>query len=281
MAERLQKVLAGAGVASRRDAELWIAAGRVTVNGRLATVGLKVEAHDDIAVDGRKLRLDRAAPADLVLIYHRSPGESLKTADAEGDAAAASTYDRLPPVRGRRWLPLSPLAPLDGGLEIFTTDGQLRAAASKRFAEIPCRYAVRVHGEPTDALVESFAAAALAGEPAFEITQAMLLAGAGRNRWIEFEVRRGHGRDLRRIVMDAGLEVGRILRTRFGPVSMDRTVSRGRHRELQGKERDALYQAVGLPPPGVALKPAPAAERARAPLTPRGSRGPVGRGRPR
>ena len=279
MAERLQKVLAGAGLASRRDAEAWIRAGRVTVNGQPAVIGQRVAATDRIAVDGRRLRLERAAPDNLVLIYHRPPGEALKPATAAGGAAAAATtYDRLPKLRGRRWLPLAPLAPTDGGLEVFTTDGGLRAAASRAAGRLGSAYAVRVSGEPTEALMAGLPAAALAAEPPFEIARLGAAGGEGRNRWFEFELKRGHGRDLRNLLSAAGLEVSRILRTRLGPVTMDRAISRGRHRELEAPERDALYAAVELAMPAARARRLKPGSRSAGP-TRRGRPGPAGRGR--
>ncbi len=278
MAERLQKVLAGAGLASRREAEAWIRAGRVTVNGKPATLGQRVEAHDSIAIDGRKLRLERAAPEDLVLIYHRPPGEPLHTAGVAADELSATTYERLPKVRGRRWLPLSPLAPTDGGLEVFTTDGALRAAASRAAQQLTSAYAVRVNGEPTPELVEGLKGQAAQAGRSFEIVAVATLGGEGRNRWFEFELRRGHGRDLRTLLMNAGLEVSRILRTRFGPVTMDRAISRGRHRELEPKERDALYAALALSRPGARARHIKADSRSAGPSRPR-RRAPAGRGR--
>jgi 23S rRNA pseudouridine2605 synthase len=279
VAERLQKVLAASGLASRRDAEAWIRAGRVTVNGAPAVLGQRVEEHDKIAVDGRRLRLERAAPDNLVLIYHRTPGEALKTATAaDADGVTPTTYDRLPKLRGRRWLPLAPLAPSDGGLEVFTTDGGLRAAASRAAAELGSAYAVRVSGEPTEALVAGLPAAALAADPPFEIVRVGVAGGEGRNRWFDFELKRGHGRDLRNLLSAAGLEVSRILRTRFGPVTMDRAISRGRHRELEPAERDALYAAVGLAMPAERARRLKAGSRSAAPSRPPRP-GPRGRGR--
>ena len=289
MTERLQKVLAAAGVASRREAESWIRAGRVTVNDRPATLGQRVGEDDKIAVDGRRIRLERAAPSDLVLLYHRPPGEALKTAGEGADSAAASVYERLPSVRGRRWLPLSPLAPTDGGLELFTTDGTLRAAASRAAADaLNISYAVRVNGEPTEELIAGLAAEARLREPPFDIESARSAGGEGRNRWYEFDTRRARGRDLRELLLGAGLEVSRILRTRFGPVTMDRGLSRGRHRELTPEERALLYTAVGLgaavgPKPGARApraRPSAAAPRSAAPSRPR-SRAPAGRGKRR
>jgi 23S rRNA pseudouridine2605 synthase len=281
VAERLQKVLAAAGVASRRDAEAWIRAGRVTVNGAPAVIGQRVEDGDRIAVDGRRLRLEKAAPADLVLVYHRAPGEPLKRSTAAADeAGAATSYERLPAVRGRRWLALAPLAPTDGGLEVFTTDGELRAAASRHAAALVSVYAVRVGGEPTAALLAELPGRAAAAEPPFELVRVTPLGGEGRNRWLELEVRRGHGRELRALLAAAGLEVSRVMRTRFGPVTMGREVSRGRHHELAGRERDALYEAVELPTPSERARRIRAETRSAAPRS-RARPGPRGRGRAR
>jgi 23S rRNA pseudouridine2605 synthase len=281
VAERLQKVLAALGLASRRDAEAWIRAGRVTVNGQPAVIGQRVADTDRIAVDGRRLRLEHAAPDNLVLIYHRPPGEALKAATAaSGAAAEATTYDRLPKLRGRRWLPLAPLAPTDGGLEVFTTDGGLRAAASRAALRLGSAYAVRVSGEPTEALVAGLPAAASAAAPPFEIVRVSAAGGEGRNRWYEFELRTGHGRDLRNLLSAAGLEVSRILRTRVGPVTMNRAISRGRHRELEPAERDALYAAVDLAMPAARARRLKAGTRSAAPTRPRRP-GPAGRGRSR
>ena len=279
MSERLQKVLAGAGITSRREAEDWIRAGRVTVNDRPATIGQRVVEDDKIAIDGRRLRLERAAPGDLVLIYHRPPGEALKALGGEAASAANSSYERLPDVRGRRWLPLSPLAPTDGGLELFTTDGTLRAAASRAAAaQLPLSWAVRVNGEPTAELIASLSERAAGATPAFEIFASRSAGGEGRNRWFEFDTRGARGRDLRELLLAAGLEVSRILRTRVGPVTMDRALSRGRHRELTAEERALLYQAVGLAAPGA--RRLSAGSRSAAPKRPR-SPGRAGRGRSR
>jgi 23S rRNA pseudouridine2605 synthase len=280
MAERLQKVLAAAGVASRREAEQWIRAGRVTVNERPVVLGQRVEETDRIAIDGRRVRRERAAPADLVLIYHRSPGESLRsgTPGAEVDPAA-STYERLPSVRGRRWLPLSPLAPTDGGLEVFTTDGELRAAAGRVAQVLASAYAVRIAGEPSEQLVAGLRAAAAAAEPPFTIDAVGVAGGEGRNRWLEFEVRGARGRDLRALLLAQGFEVNRILRTRFGPVKMDRAISRGRHRELTPVERDALYDALGLTTPGKRSRTRVKAGSRSAGPSRRKRPGPAGKGR--
>ncbi|MFO0334929.1 MAG: S4 domain-containing protein [Pseudomonadota bacterium] len=255
MSERLQKVLAAAGVASRRQAEEWIRAGRVTVNGRPAELGQRVDEDDTLAVDGRRLRLEKAAPAHLVLIYHRPAGEALREAEPVDGEVPKTTYDRLPPARGRRWLPLSPLAPADGGLEVFTTDGDLRAAASRLAHEIVSGYSVRVRGDVTEELLAGLAAAAQSADVPFTIESVAVGGGEGRNRWLDFETRGARGRDLRALLQSHGLEVSRLMRTRFGPIALDPTVVRARYRELPEPERDRLYDAMGLARPARRRRP--------------------------
>jgi 23S rRNA pseudouridine2605 synthase len=222
------------------------------VNGQPAALGQRVGEDDTIAVDGRRLRRERAAPAQLVLMYHRPAGEALRpgAAAVDDEGTARSTYERLPAARGRRWLPLSPLAPSDGGLELFTTDGDLRAAASRVAHELPSAYAIRVRGEPTPELLASLPGLALARNPPLRIDSVAVGGGEARNRWLELSVRGARGRDLRALLADHGLEVGRVLRVRFGPIALDPALARVRHRELAGGERDALYEALGLPRPG-------------------------------
>ena len=144
MRERIQKVLAARGVGSRRQVEAWIAGGRISVNGKPAVPGQPVGERDDVRLDGRRLRLGRGADsAHLAVAYHRPAQEGMRT-DAKGDAP--SSIERLPKVGGRRWIPVSPLPPRDGGLEIFVTDGALAAALTRRGAAIASEYSVRVRG---------------------------------------------------------------------------------------------------------------------------------------
>jgi len=253
-------------------------AGRVTVNGRPAEIGMRVGPDDVIAIDGRRLRLERAAPEDLVLVYHRPTGEPLKAETAAEGVVGTTTYDRLPKLRGRRWLPFSPLAPTDGGLEVFTTDGTLRAAASRASPTVVQAYAVRIAGEPSEELLNELPARAAAAEPPFEIVTVTAAGGEGRNRWVEFEVKGAHGRDLRNLLLAAGFEVSRVLRTRFGPIALERGVLRGMTHELAEEARDAVYAAFGVPTAAERARSVRAGSRTAAP-TPPATRGRGARGR--
>jgi 23S rRNA pseudouridine2605 synthase len=243
MRERIQKVLAACGVGSRRQVEAWIAAGRISVNGRPAAAGQAVDERDDVRLDGRRLRLGRAMEArHQGMAYHRPAQEGVRSG---ADRTGPSSLERLPRAHGRRWIPVSPLATRDGGLELFVTDGELAAALTRRGAAIPTEYSVRVRGAFDEADVEGrlqarAAAAGLKGE-ILAVTPA---GGEGSNRWLQVEVKGLRPRDLRQVFDDCRLEANRILRTRYGPIVMDRALARGRSRPLTEGELKALREAA-------------------------------------
>lgn len=244
MRERIQKILAARGVGSRRQIEAWIVAGRITVNGKAATPGQPVGERDDVRLDGRRLRLARGAePGHKGIAYHRSAQEDLRPGAA---GTMPSSIERLPKSAGRRWIPISPLAARDGGLELFITDGQLAAALTRRGLAIVSEYSVRVRG----AFDESGIGAVLAGaieKSGLEgrVTAVIPAGGEGTNRWLQIHATGLRPRDLRQLFENCGLEANRILRTRYGPIAMDRVLARGRSRALTEAELKALREASG------------------------------------
>jgi 23S rRNA pseudouridine2605 synthase len=259
MRERIQKLLAARGVGSRRQVEAWIVAGRITVNGKAASPGQPVDARDDVRLDGRRLRLGRGDDAEQQgIIYHRPAQEEIRPG---ANGTTPSSIERLPKSAGRRWIPISPLAVTDGGLELFVTDGQLAAALTRRGLGIPTEYSVRVRGAFDDATILETLVAAVAREGlSGQMTGAVPAGGEGSNRWIQVTATGLRPRDLRQLFDSCGLEANRILRTRFGPVSMDRALARGRSRRLTDEELAALQDIAG-PKPATA----PASKPARRP----------------
>lgn len=250
MRERIQKVLAARGVGSRRQVEAWILAGRITVNGKPAAPGQPVDERDDVRLDGRKLRLVlRGDGAQLGIAYHRPAQEGVR---ASADAATPSSLEKLPKSAGRRWIPVSPLAAVDGGLELFVTDGGLAAALARRGHEISCEYSVRVRGDFDEASVPRVMQAAAADETAAgRLTEIAIAGGEGSNRWLQLSCVGLRPRDLKALFEHCGFEANRVLRTRFGPIVMDRALARGRSRALTEGELRALHEAAGMPfPPG-------------------------------
>jgi len=142
VAERLQKYLAQRGLGSRRAIEEWIRAGRISVNGKLAELGLKVTHEDDIRLDGRAVKT-RATDGTHLFMFNRSPGDPLRESD--GDRPAL--IDRLPRAAGRRFIAVSPMPGIDGGLELVTSDGALAAKLQRAIHMLPCEFSVRVKGQ--------------------------------------------------------------------------------------------------------------------------------------
>lgn len=247
MRERIQKRLAARGVGSRRQVEDWIRLGRITVNGKPAAPGQPVDERDDIRLDGRRLRLrvDRVA-AHAGLAYHRPPQESVRV---RADNAAASSLERLPKSGGRRWIPVSPLAANDGGLEIFVTDGALAAALARRGQAIACEYSLRVRGDFTDEIAAGLLALAERDESLGGRVQGIEAAGGeGTNRWVNVRCVGLRPREIKPLFERAGFEVSRALRTRFGPIAMDRALARGRSRALTEAELRSLADLMGVAP---------------------------------
>jgi 23S rRNA pseudouridine2605 synthase len=243
MRERIQKVLAAHGIGSRRQVEAWIGAGRITVNGKPATPGQAVGERDDVRLDGRRLRLGRAAVTPHKgVIYHRPAQEDVRVG---ASGSAPSSIERLPKAGGRRWIPVSPLAARDGGLELFVTDGELAAALTRRGLALSSEYGVRVRGAFDEADIEKrLQARAKAESLKGEILAVTPSGGEGSNRWLQVEVTELRPRDLRLLFEGCGLEANRILRTRLGPLAMDRSLARGRSRALTDGELRALSDAA-------------------------------------
>jgi len=254
MRERIQKLLAARGVGSRRQVEAWIVAGRIKVNGKIATPGQPVDERDDVRLDGRRLRLARGADAaHRGVVYHRPAQEDIRAGAA---GTAPSSLERLPKASGQRWIPISPLAANDGGLELFITDGQLAAALTRRGLEIETEFSVRVRGSFDEAGIERLLAdAAEAAMVKGRVTEVVLAGGEGSNRWLQLCCVGLRPRDLKQMFEHCGIEANRILRTRFGPIAMDRALARGRSRALTDDELNALRKAAGLRPTG-SRKPA-------------------------
>ena len=159
MRERIQKVLAAHGIGSRRQVESWIDEGRITVNGKPATLGQPVGTRDDVRLDGRRLRLERGSDVPARgMAYHRPAQEGLR---GDVGATAPGAIEKLPKAGGQRWIPVSPLPARDGGLELFVTDGALAAALTRRGYAISSEFSVRVRGMLDDAAIEAKLQAAL------------------------------------------------------------------------------------------------------------------------
>ncbi len=242
MLERVQKVLARAGVGSRREVEEWIRAGRLAINGLPAALGAHLGPRDKVTLDGRPVRLRAPQSATRVIVYHRTPGRALTPAEAN----AGQLFDKLPRRAGRRWVPVSPLPPNDGGLELLTSDGDLAQALMRRLSQLRVEFAVRIHGEPSADQLQQLRSGCAGEGGALEVEAFEPAGGEGANRWFTLVTRGGRAREVHRLFKDAGMELSRLLRVALGPVTMDRGLARERSRPLDAAETAELYAIAGL-----------------------------------
>ncbi len=273
--EKLQKVLARMGLASRRDIEDWIGAGRVMVNGVVASLGQRVDSLDAISVDGRLLRREeQAGPVRRVLIYNKPDGEICTRDDPEG---RPTVFDRLPRPKEGRWINIGRLDINTTGLLLFTTDGELANRLMHPSYEMDREYAVRVRGEVTEEILENLKNGVMLEDGPAKFTDIQEAPGGeGFNHWYHCVVMEGRNREVRRLWESQGLVVSRLKRVRFGPVFLTSDLTMGRWREMSQAEVDILSAEVGLKP--VALPEMKGKFRERLERLQRKSAKPVGRG---
>ncbi|MBD9484644.1 23S rRNA pseudouridine(2605) synthase RluB [Pseudomonas sp. PDM14] len=245
--EKLQKVLARMGQASRRDIEQWISQGRVKVNGAVATLGARVDLHDAISVDGRLLKREELAEnVRRVLIYNKPEGEICTRDDPDG---RPTIFDRLPRPKEGRWINIGRLDINTTGLLLFTTDGELANRLMHPSYEMDREYAVRVRGEVTEEMIEQLKAGVMLEDGPAKFTDIKEAPGGeGFNHWYHCVVMEGRNREVRRLWESQGLVVSRLKRVRFGPVFMTSDLPMGRWREMGQREVDILSEEVGLKP---------------------------------
>lgn len=243
--EKLHKVLADAGVGSRRDMEELIIAGRISVNGEPAHVGQRVMPTDQVRINGKplQLRLKSAGRPPRVLLYHKPAGEIVSQDDPE---RRPTVFDKLPKVAGGRWVAVGRLDFNTEGLLLFTTSGELANRLMHPRYEVEREYAVRVLGELTDEQKTRLLDGVALDDGLAQFKRLEDAGGAGANRWYRVVIGEGRNREVRRMFESVGLEVSRLIRIRYGAVQLPRTLSRGRHSELAPEWVQAWMHDLGI-----------------------------------
>jgi 23S rRNA pseudouridine2605 synthase len=273
--DKLHKVLADAGIGSRRDMEELIIAGRVSVNGQPAHIGQRVMPSDQVRVNGKPLQ--RRAPGGRpprVLLYHKPVGE-IVTQDDPGERP--TVFEKLPKVSGGRWVAVGRLDLNTEGLILFTTSGELANRLMHPRYEVDREYAVRVLGALTEEQRQQLLDGVQLDDGPARFSKVEDAGGQGANHWYRVALSEGRNREVRRIFESIGLTVSRLIRIRFGAIQLPRTLARGRFYELAPEWVQAWVHDLGMSIDEV---------RSRGPGQPqagkggRGKGGPKNRGRP-
>lgn len=241
--EKLQKVLARSGLGSRREMERWIEAGRVSVDGKVAKLGDRVEAKARISVDGKPLD---SAPAEATrcILYHKPTGEVCTRDDPEG---RRTVFERLPRLKSGRWISIGRLDFNTSGLLLFTTDGELAHKLMHPSSNIEREYMVRVMGDVQPKNLDAMLKGVVLDDGMARFTDIQEGAGDGINRWYYVVLMEGRNREVRRLWESQGLTVSRLKRVRYGEVFIPSKVKQGQWVEMERKEVKSLYRMAGLP----------------------------------
>ncbi|MBM3343525.1 MAG: pseudouridine synthase [Betaproteobacteria bacterium] len=227
--QKLHKLLAHAGLGSRRLMETWIEAGRVTVNGKPAAIGARVTPRDHLQVDGRDVRIAAQEQTPRVLIYHKPDGEIVTRDDPQG---RETVFERLPRLRGARWLAIGRLDVATSGLLLFTTSGELaHRLMHPRFA-VEREYAVRVFGRLTDEHLAQLTRGVPLDDGDASCLNIADEGGEGSNHWYRVVMNEGRNRVVRRLFDAVGFTVSRLIRVRFGALQLPPRLKRGQFEEL-------------------------------------------------
>jgi 23S rRNA pseudouridine2605 synthase len=243
LSEKLQKVLASYGFGSRRVMETWIEAGRIKVNGKIATIGDRVSEEDKIAVDGRYI--SQKSVRHRVLLYNKPTGEICSRDDPEG---RPTVFGKLPKLKGQRWISVGRLDFNTSGLLLFTTDGDLANKLMHPSAQIEREYAVRVLGDVAEEILDQMKEGVLLEDGIARFTD--IKKGQDEedsaNKWYYVVLKEGRNREVRRLWESQGLTVSRLKRVRFGSFFIPSAIKSGQFRELKFKESKELYKMANM-----------------------------------
>ncbi|MBS6026579.1 ribosomal large subunit pseudouridine synthase B [Haemophilus pittmaniae] len=246
--EKLQKVLARAGQGSRREIETMISEGRISVDGKIATLGDRIDVHSGVKVriDGRQINLTVAQKEVCrVLMYYKPEGELCTRHDPEG---RATVFDRLPRLTGARWIAVGRLDINTSGLLLFTTDGELANRLMHPSREVEREYSVRVFGQVDEAMLHRLRKGVQLEDGPASFKEIKFGGGVGINQWFDVTLMEGRNREVRRLWESQGIQVSRLIRIRYGNIKLIKGLPRGGWQELDLANVNYLRELVGLAP---------------------------------
>lgn len=242
MSERLQKILSQAGLGSRREIERWIEQGLIHVNGVVAKLGDVANLEDKISVKGKLIANPlKSQPKTRVLLYHKPVGEISSKHDPKHDK---TVFDRLPYLKQGRWVQVGRLDINTSGLLIFTNDGELANRLMHPKFGLEREYAVRVRGQVSAEAISAMLKGVELEDGVAQFKRIEFRGGEGTNCWYHVILTEGRNREVRRLWQSQGVEVSRLIRIRYGRLTMPRSLARGNFVELSKKDVEEFLAAL-------------------------------------
>jgi 23S rRNA pseudouridine2605 synthase len=244
VSEKLQKVLARAGLGSRREIERWIVDGRLFIDDQIATTGDRIEGDERIKLDGRLLSLKLLKPqATRVIVYHKSMGSICSRSDPDYDK---TVFDDFPKIGAGRWVLVGRLDINTTGLLLATTEGELANRLMHPKYEVTREYAVRIYGEVDQQMINVLLKGVELEDGVARFDSIVHQGGEGKNLWFTVTLHEGRNREVRRLWESQGVQVNRLVRNSFGPIRLPRRLKVGGWEELDDSQIKALYSTVKL-----------------------------------
>jgi len=278
--ERLQKVMASAGLGSRRALEKQIGNGDVLCNGETAVLGQTVSAGDSILFNQTQWRVASKPVQHRCLIYNKPLGEISTRSDPNG---RPTVFDRLPTVRNARWVAVGRLDINTTGLLLLTTDGELAHAMMHPSSNVDREYACRIRGEVVAEQLENLRQGVELDDGPACFSDIQEAGGSGENSWFHVTIMEGRKREVRRLWESQGLTVSRLKRVRYGAAFLPKRLQMGKWSEISARDLQILREDVGLPSEGKSLSlqfvkgPAKKAAKQAVKRKPRQTRPPKGK----
>ena len=241
--EKIHKLLATAGVGSRRQIESWIDAGRIHVNGEVAHIGQRISHHDKVEVDAKRILLRSPAAAEVVII-NKVGGTVCTRNDPEG---RRTVFDTLPELRHGRWVSVGRLDMQTTGLLVLTNDGSLAHKMMHPSTGLDREYAVRINAKLEDAVIDQLKAGIEVDGENLRFSDVRYFNGSEKNFWYHVVLMEGKNREVRRLFESVGCMVSRLKRVRYGPIILPSWLKSGQWSSLQNSDVKALHNLLRLP----------------------------------
>lgn len=248
--ERLQKIMATAGLGSRRALERQIKNGEVRINDTVASIGQTAGAGDRISHEGSSWKVVVTGSKQRNLVYNKPTGEVTTRSDPQG---RPTVFDALPRIQGARWIAVGRLDINTSGLLLMTTDGELAHAMMHPSNKVDREYACRIFGEVTPEQLAKLKEGVMLDDGPAHFSDIVSAGGTEGNRWYHVTLLEGRNREVRRLWASQDVTVSRLKRVRYGAVFLPKRLRMGDWSELTARDQRVLREDVGLGPLPVQL----------------------------